>query len=604
MNFEEMSKEELIDYIKNINESNNGKYGLIWDKEEEPEKIVEECNKYIPVLEEVENKKIDNNGNNNILIEGDNFHALEVLNYTHHELIDLIYIDPPYNTGNKDFQYNDKYIDIDDGYRHSKWLNFMHKRLKIARNLLKDSGIIFISIDDNELFQLKLLCDKVFGENNYINTISINTKNNAGASGGGEDTKLKKNIEYVIMYAKNYSNVSLNTVYDYKELYPLILEYKENGTSWKYNSILVDPGEKEYIGSTKDGKGQEIKIFKRINYNISSIKNFASENNLSEEDVYNKYYKQIYRGTMPQSSIRPRVMKKLEELNFKNDLISIEYIPTSGKNKGKIYEQFYSGEKYNLFAWLSDVTIEKDGIIYKKEKLGTLWDLVGETKNLTKEGNVKFENGKKPVKLIKNLIKLNTNKNATILDFFAGSGTTGHAVLELNKEDFGNRKFILCTNNENNICQEITYKRLENVIKGYGNKTGLEGSLKYYKTEFVENSGTRDQIYYDLTEKCIPMLCVKEDTYEVIEKNDQYAIYTNKEKNKFTCVYFDTIGNKYEEFIDKVKAIEEKKVLYIFTLGNKIEEPRLAEIKNYTIEAIPQRIYELYKKLAKMSKEN
>ena len=604
MNFEEMSKEELIDYIKNINESNNGKYGLIWDKEEEPEKIVEECNKYIPVLEEVENKKIDNNGNNNILIEGDNFHALEVLNYTHHELIDLIYIDPPYNTGNKDFQYNDKYIDIDDGYRHSKWLNFMHKRLKIARNLLKDSGIIFISIDDNELFQLKLLCDKVFGENNYINTISINTKNNAGASGGGEDTKLKKNIEYVIMYAKNYSNVSLNTVYDYKELYPLILEYKENGTSWKYNSILVDPGEKEYIGSTKDGKGQEIKIFKRINYNISSIKNFASENNLSEEDVYNKYYKQIYRGTMPQSSIRPRVMKKLEELNFKNDLISIEYIPTSGKNKGKIYEQFYSGEKYNLFAWLSDVTIEKDGIIYKKEKLGTLWDLVGETKNLTKEGNVKFENGKKPVKLIKNLIKLNTNKNATILDFFAGSGTTGHAVLELNKEDFGNRKFILCTNNENNICQEITYKRLENVIKGYGNKTGLEGSLKYYKTEFVENSGTRDQIYYDLTEKCIPMLCVKEDTYEVIEKNDQYAIYTNKEKNKFTCVYFDTIGNKYEEFIDKVQAIEEKKVLYIFTLGNKIEEPRLAEIKNYTIEAIPQRIYELYKKLAKMSKEN
>lgn len=113
----------------------------------------------------------------------------------------------------------------------------MHKRLKIARNLLKDSGIIFISIDDNELFQLKLLCDKVFGENNYINTISINTKNNAEASGGGEDRKLKKNIEYVIMYAKNYSNVSLNTVYDYKELYPLILESKENGTSWKYNSI-------------------------------------------------------------------------------------------------------------------------------------------------------------------------------------------------------------------------------------------------------------------------------------------------------------------------------------------------------------------------------
>ena len=116
----------------------------------------------------------------------------QCLNYTHRESIDVIYIDPPYNTGNKDFIYNDKYVDIEDGYRHSKWLNFMSKRLKLARNLLKEDGFIAISIDDNELYQLKLLCDKIFGEMNYINTISVNAKNNAGASGGGEDTSLKK----------------------------------------------------------------------------------------------------------------------------------------------------------------------------------------------------------------------------------------------------------------------------------------------------------------------------------------------------------------------------------------------------------------------------
>ena len=177
MNFEEMSKEDLIEYIKNLNESNNGKYGLIWDKEKEPEQVVVDCDKNIPVLEEVKEKEIDNGGEDNILIEGDNFHALSVLNYTHPESIDVIYIDPPYNTGNNDFVYNDKYVDAEDGYRHSKWLNFMSKRLKLARNLLKEDGVIFISIDDNEFAQLKLLCDKIFGDLNNLGTIIQNKKN-------------------------------------------------------------------------------------------------------------------------------------------------------------------------------------------------------------------------------------------------------------------------------------------------------------------------------------------------------------------------------------------------------------------------------------------
>lgn len=166
----------------------------------------------------------------------------------------------------------------------------MEKRLKLARNLLKEDGIIFISIDDNELFQLRLLCDKIFGENNYINLISINTKNNAGASGGGEDRRLKKNLEYVLIYAKNYNEVSLNTIYDYKEIYPLVQSYKEDGISWKYNSVLVSTGDKEYLTSTTDGSGEEIKIYKRNNYEIKSIKQFAADNNITEEEVYNKHY--------------------------------------------------------------------------------------------------------------------------------------------------------------------------------------------------------------------------------------------------------------------------------------------------------------------------
>lgn len=604
MNFENMSKEELIDYIKNLNEEQNGKYGLVWDKEKEPEKIVEECGKYIPVLEQEKDKSIDNSGEDNILIEGDNFHALSVLNYTHKECIDIIYIDPPYNTGNKDFMYNDKFVDVEDGYRHSKWLNFMTKRLKLARNLLKEDGVIFISIDDNELYQLKMLCDKVFGENNYINTISVKSKSSAGASGGGQDKKLKKNIEYVVMYAKNYDYLELDTVYDYKELYPLVQQYKNEGISWKYNSVLVDGGEKEYLTSTVDGTGSEIKIYKRKNYIIKSIKQFAEDEGISEEDVYNKHYNKIYRGTIPQSSIRTRVMDKLKEINHNVEVISIEYVPVTGKNKGTLYEQFYSGDKLNLFAWLRDVTVEKDGIVYKKEQQGTFWDMVGEMNNLTKEGNVKFDNGKKPIKLLKQLISLHTNKDGIILDFFAGSGSTGHAVLDLNNEDGGNRKFILCTNNENNICEEITYKRLSNVINGYDSKKGLTGSLKYFKTKFVDYVGTKDQLYYDLTEKCIPMLCVKGNTFNKIKSNKEYAIYSNRNNSKFTCVYFDIFGSKYDEFLEKVKEIKEEKLLYIFTLGDYIDKDSLEGIENYSVEPIPYKIVELYKKIVKLSKED
>ena len=157
-------KSELIKLLRS-----QKKYGLVW--EDKPEDAEQRMVNEQPVLVEVPERAIlsdDAEAPNHILIEGDNLEALTALSYTHAGKIDVIYIDPPYNTGNKDFSYNDTFIDRENGYRHSMWLSFMDKRLEISQNLLSSRGTIFISIDDNELSQLKLLCDEIFGERNFI----------------------------------------------------------------------------------------------------------------------------------------------------------------------------------------------------------------------------------------------------------------------------------------------------------------------------------------------------------------------------------------------------------------------------------------------------
>ena len=495
-----ITDEETLTNLSMIeNELTKKKYGLIWEEHEE--RVDKELETQIPTFEEVKDKEIVSNPEDkfNFLLEGDNLHSLYLLEKTHKGLIDVIYIDPPYNTGNKDFMYDDCYIDSEDGYKHSKWLSFMYKRLEFAKKLLSESGSIFIQIDDNELSQLKLLCDEIFGEENFINIISVNMKNIAGASGGGEDKRFKKNCEYILIYAKNYQVMPIfKGAYEYTEISELIQKYLTEGISWKYTSVLLEEGKKEYICSTIDGNGDEIKIYRRINPVIKSVKQVALDNNITEIEVYKKYGTKIFRTTNAQSSIRTRIIQAKKEFKINDNVISIEYIPKTGKNKGIIYEQFYKDDKCNLFVWLKDTTEEIDGSLYKRDLQGTYWDFNAKMKNLTKEGNVVFPNGKKPLDLIKRIISLYQSKDCTILDFFAGSGTTGHAVISLNAEDHGQRNYILCTNNENNICDDITYKRLCNVIKGYRNDKGriyeaLGSNLKYYKCTYIPRINSEDE---------------------------------------------------------------------------------------------------------------
>lgn len=457
----DMLKQELSDHVVDDLQE---RYQFTWPNKR---KAILAANAPInKTLRPCREESVDFDNTENLYIEGDNLDVLKLLQETYLGKVKMIYIDPPYNTG-KDFIYNDdfkqsteEYIEnsgqLDgegnrfvantesNGRFHTYWLNMMYPRLKLAKDLLSEDGVIFISIDDNEVDNLRKVCDEIFGESNYINTICLKLKNIAGASGGGEDKRLKKNMEFVIAYARNYQILkSFSNVYQYTPVSDIVETYRNDGISWKYTTALIDSGKKTYVGSTVDGDGLEIKIYKRTGYSIKSVSQIMKEERLSEKQVYDKYARCIFQTAMPQSSIRPRVMEKVKSIGVESDLYSIEYVPKTGRNKGMLYEQFYKGENFRLFAWLKDVSEEIDGILYKKDLQGTLWDFVGETKNLTKEGEVPFPNGKKPVKMLKQMLMMLTNKNDIILDFFSGSATTAHAVMQLNAEDGGKRNFIM-----------------------------------------------------------------------------------------------------------------------------------------------------------------
>ena len=363
----------------------------------------------------------------NMLIHGDNLLALKALEQQFAGQVKCIYIDPPYNTGAAFEHY-------DDNLEHSTWLSLMRARLIILRNLLSVDGSIWIQIDDEEQAYLKVLCDEIFGRNNFINMISVNMKNVAGASGGGEDKRLKKNCEYILAYARDYSLLPLfNGPYQYTEMSDLIQQYLDEGKSWKYTTVLVNPGEKEYIGSTVDGDGNEIKVYARKGVETLSIKQIAKKDGISEKEAYKKYGVNVFRTTNAQTSIRTRIIDFRKENNITEKYLSIEYIPRTGKNRGQIYEQFYKDDNCNLFVWLRDTSEVIDGELYKKDLQGTYWDMNPWMKNVAREGNVTFPEGKKPEQLIRQIIEMTTEPGELVLDSFLGSGTTAATATKLER---------------------------------------------------------------------------------------------------------------------------------------------------------------------------
>ena len=323
--------------------SDKEKYSFTWNGKNDAIQVALAENTWTLRPDKASSKNWDTT--QNLYIEWDNLEVLRTLQWSYRGKVKMIYIDPPYNTGNDSFIYPDNYWETAENYKqkteqdmksnpdtsgrfHSDWLSMMYPRLKLARNLLKWDWVIFISIDDNEVFNLKKICDEIYGEENFVNIISAKMKNVAWASWWWEDKRLKKNIEYILVYVKSYDTFNnFNWIYNKTEITKVLEHYKNNNISWKYTAALVYDGDKEYVGSTIDWDGNEIKIYKRNNYIIKSIWQIVKDDKLSLKQVYEKYFNRIFRTTIPQSSIRVRAMDKVKELNIDNDFYSIEYVP-------------------------------------------------------------------------------------------------------------------------------------------------------------------------------------------------------------------------------------------------------------------------------------
>lgn len=537
------------------------RYGLVWL--DVPEGFEQESENQIPVLEEVKDKAIKNDDGKptHIIIEGDNYHALTCLNYTHKGKIDVIYIDPPYNTGSDGFTYKDKRIlkEFPDGspvpkdhpLRHSYWLSFMSKRLELAKNLLSDKGVIFISIDDNEQANLKLLCDKVFGEENFVAEMIWKSK-----SGGANDASLiASDHEYVLAYANNINKLLVNNDLDAA----VTTSYNKEDENGRY---ALDRLDKQSLGYQQSLdfpiEGPDGKIYVVEHKNPKSKK---ARWRWGKETVKERYDELVF--------IYPYVYTK-------------NYEKKDGQKPRTILFDERFGRTRTGGTDLKSI-VAQDIFLYPK-----------------------------PVALIKYLGLIASQPSSIILDFFAGSGTTLHATMKLNAEDGGNRQCILVQQKEGdkNICESVTYERNKRVINGYTNAKGesvpgLGNSLKYYRTAFVGKNPPRRATDFDKTElskKAGCLLALAENTLEEIEDSNSYQIFSDG-KNHYTGVYFTGRLTEIETFTQKLEDIRNqnrriKITAYFFCWGDCAQfEDEFSNIERISLQPIPKPILDIYQSI-------
>lgn len=580
---EDYSKEELLTLVKSL--KSRKKYGLVW--EDKPEAVATMCVDNLPVLFEVEERALlhEPEGKTNLIIEGDNFHSLSVLNYTHPGQIDVIYIDPPYNTGSRDFVYNDVFVDADDTYRHSKWLSFMEKRLRLAEKLLAEDGSLFVSIDDNEYPRLVMLLELIFGERN-VKTISLKMSEATGVKmssvlASGRIPKLK---EYLVVAKKD----------GIRGLHIDKLPKEEWDDEYKQIITNLSEVELEQVKSVKDNPERTEEEIENLNEILARM----------EYEPISQTFKEL------------GISSKKEQLDFKYQNAWRIFRTASlegGAKKLAIDTKKSFPDPPNFFlittprnkAYVIDGSVNPDTlsprskVLFADEYLtvhpGDFWSDI-KTTGLENEGGVEFKNGKKPLKLLERIIKTNTRKDIVVLDFFAGSGTTGHAVLKMNSEDGGNRTFILGTNNENSIAENVTYERIRGVVEGRAGNPGLAANVRYFKTDFVSRAATDDQTRAKLVERSQQMIAVREGTFDVAHEQQSLTILENA--NSYSAVVYDQ--DSIPTLIDFLNKTTDSKhvAIYVFSLSNDSYESDFTSLnRSYELRPIPEGLLAIYRRV-------
>lgn len=541
-------------------------YGLVW--EDKPEQFDKDTENTYPVLRTKGGKfkdvELDASTDHNVLIEGDNYHALSVLSYTHKGKVDVIYIDPPYNTGNASWKYNNKIIDAEDAFRHSKFISFLEKRLVLSRSLMSDKGVIVVTIDDYEIHNVRLLMDQIFGEQNRLGTVVI-VHNPRGRN---DDKYFATMHEYALFYSKGPEAVIKK------------FEHTEENLAKEF------PFEDE-----------------TSNYGLVSF--MRTGNNSDRHTRPNLFY--------------PVYVNRDNKLSLVKGSGYTEVLPINEKGE----EKTWRWSKETLAEDLDDILIKRTGKgirLFKKRRP----ENVGGKKPKTIWYEPKYDASSHGISLLEKIfsvkdkfpypkslyalidtLRITTSKDSTVLDFFSGSGTTGHAVLTLNKEDGGNRRFILCTNNENNICEEVTYERLNRVMKGYttssGSKVdGLGGNLKYLKTDFVPKHieyGLTDEARLDLTRRANLLLALKENTFTTVETADQYEIFSSP--TRMMGVYFTEDKDELDTMLQALKKHAKDRVVsvYIFSWKKGAYKSGFEDYPGFHFEDIPEPILDVYRSI-------
>lgn len=564
------------------------RYGLVWEEREED--VEERLREELPVLVEDKELALTDGGKeapNHILIEGDNLEALTTLSYTHEGKVDVIYIDPPYNTGAQNWRYNNDFVDAEDGYRHSKWLSWMNKRLKIAKHLLCSTGNIIVTIDDYEYATLKLLMDEIFGEENYLATAVI--RNNP--SGRSTVRGFSINHEYALFYSKS-------------ELSQLgRLSHSEGQKSRYLENDNV--GQFEWENFRKNGTDSDRKDRPKQFYPIV-LKTKTGElsiPNIEWNDKEKSYFfdNNTKEGEIILLPISPEGNEKVWKFGLeRTKTILGEILVKKKSGKYELYRKKYLNTEGSLpHTWW-----DKPDYSARDNGTRTLTNIFGPQKV--------FDFPKAPEAVKDALISANLKKDGIVLDFFAGSGTTLHAVMQLNKEDGGKRQCILVTNNENNICREVTYERNKRVIEGYTTPKGVkveglrENNLRYYRTHLLPRERTNRNMRR-LVAASTDLLCIKEGIFDEFQVSGfkfqarDARLFSDGER-AMMVIYNEEVIPEVVEWIGGSDGANGfigrngKIKVYVFSPGAYAWDDDFAEvIDRVELCALPEAIYQAYK---------